>query len=115
MATNYTTNYDLCQWEPTDPVQRVEFNSDNAKADAALAGHAALLAKCGNCQPTKSPKINAINIKVVNLTFFITLFLSVNYTIKTSLFKFPADPRLIKNKFFIKDIYQEYRCNIYFY
>ena len=50
MATNYTTNYDLCQWEPTDAVQRVEFNQDNAKIDAALAEHAALLAKCGNCQ-----------------------------------------------------------------
>ena len=36
MATNYTTNYDLCQWEPTDAVQRVEFNQDNAKVDAAL-------------------------------------------------------------------------------
>ena len=36
MATNYTTNYDLCQWEPTDAVQRLEFNADNAKLDAAL-------------------------------------------------------------------------------
>ena len=36
MSTNYTENFDLCQWEPTDPVQRVEFNSDNAKVDAAL-------------------------------------------------------------------------------
>ena len=31
MATNYTTNYDLCQWEPTDPVIRTDFNADNAK------------------------------------------------------------------------------------
>ena len=36
MATNYTTNYQLNQWEPTDAVQRVEFNQDNAKMDAAL-------------------------------------------------------------------------------
>ena len=36
MATNYTTNYQLNQWEPTDAVQRVEFNADNAKVDAAL-------------------------------------------------------------------------------
>ena len=36
MATNYTTNYDLCQWEPTDAVQRVEFNQDNAKVDSAI-------------------------------------------------------------------------------
>ena len=36
MATNQTTNYQLNQWEPTDAVQRVEFNQDNAKVDAAL-------------------------------------------------------------------------------
>ena len=36
MATNYTTNYQLNQWEPTDAVQRVEFNQDNAKLDTAL-------------------------------------------------------------------------------
>ena len=37
MATNYTTNYDLCQWEPTDPVIRTDFNADNAKLEAALS------------------------------------------------------------------------------
>ena len=36
MASNYTEHYDLCQWEPTDAVQRVEFNQDNAKLDTAL-------------------------------------------------------------------------------
>ena len=36
MASNYTTNYQLNQWEPADAVQRVEFNQDNAKVDAAL-------------------------------------------------------------------------------
>lgn len=36
MASNYTEHYDLCQWEPTDAVQRVEFNQDNAKMDTAL-------------------------------------------------------------------------------
>ena len=36
MATNYTTNYQLNQWEPADAVQRVEFNADNAKLDTAL-------------------------------------------------------------------------------
>lgn len=38
MATNYTTNYQLNQWEPTDQVLRTDFNADNAKIDAALAG-----------------------------------------------------------------------------
>ena len=36
MATNYTTNYQLNQWEPADAVQRVDFNADNAKVDTAL-------------------------------------------------------------------------------
>ena len=36
MSTNHTTNYNLCQWEATDQVQRTDFNADNAKIDAAL-------------------------------------------------------------------------------
>ena len=38
MASNYTTNYGLCQWEATDQFVRSEFNQDNQKIDAALAG-----------------------------------------------------------------------------
>ena len=40
MSTNYTENFALCQWEPTDQVLRTDFNADNAKIDAALAGKA---------------------------------------------------------------------------
>jgi len=36
MASNYTSNYGLCQWEASDKVLRTEFNADNAKIDAAL-------------------------------------------------------------------------------
>ena len=36
MASNYTENYGLCQWEATDNFVRTEFNQDNAKIDAAL-------------------------------------------------------------------------------
>ena len=36
MATNHTTNYQLCQWEATDKVLRTDFNADNQKIDAAL-------------------------------------------------------------------------------
>lgn len=36
MASNYTENYGLCQWEATDAVLRTDFNEDNAKIDAAL-------------------------------------------------------------------------------
>lgn len=37
MASNYTENYGLCQWEATDAVLRTDFNEDNAKIDAELA------------------------------------------------------------------------------
>ena len=36
MASNYTENYGLCQWEATDQVLREEFNEGNRKVDEAL-------------------------------------------------------------------------------
>lgn len=36
MASNYTEQYKLCQWEATDQVLRTDFNEDNAKLEAAL-------------------------------------------------------------------------------
>lgn len=36
MASNYTTNYGLCQWESGDQFIRSEFNQDNQKIDTAL-------------------------------------------------------------------------------
>lgn len=36
MASNYTANYGLCQWEPGDKFLREEFNQDNEKIDTAL-------------------------------------------------------------------------------
>lgn len=64
MASNYTENYGLCQWEATDQVLREEFNWDNKKLDSALKNLAnqntslaatdalleIALSKCGNCQ-----------------------------------------------------------------
>lgn len=57
MASNYTSNYGLCQWETADQVLREEFNEDNRKVDGTLgtlaetiAEHAISLAKCGNCK-----------------------------------------------------------------
>jgi len=40
MASSYTSSYNLCQWKPSDKVLRAEFNADNVKIDAALAGKA---------------------------------------------------------------------------
>lgn len=52
-----TSNYGLSQWEKADRIQMEDFNSDNAKIDAALkasvdavASHTTALAKLGNCQ-----------------------------------------------------------------
>ena len=47
MASNYTTNYGLCQWEAGDQFVRSEFNQDNAKIDAALAQGREALALLG--------------------------------------------------------------------
>ena len=47
---NHTTNYQLSQWVKSDQVKMEDFNADNAKLDAALASHAAVLAGKGNCR-----------------------------------------------------------------
>ena len=44
MASNYTTNYQLNQWEAGDQVLRTEFNRDNQKIDGALAANAEAIA-----------------------------------------------------------------------
>ena len=62
MATNYTTNYDLCQWEPTDAVQRVEFNADNAKIDAALKSLSDQVVQKAN-QSALNTLVTAVNQK----------------------------------------------------
>ena len=36
MASNYTTNYGLCQWEPGDKFLREEFNGDNRRIDTVV-------------------------------------------------------------------------------
>ena len=50
MASNYTENYNLCQWEATDQVLRTEFNEDNTKIDAVLTSIQTILNGKGNCQ-----------------------------------------------------------------
>ena len=62
MATNQTTNYQLNQWEPTDAVQRVEFNQDNAKIDAALKSLSDQVVQKAN-QSALNTLISAVNQK----------------------------------------------------
>ncbi len=45
-----TTHYQLNQWAASDRIQREDFNADNAKIDAALAGLDAAVATLGNCR-----------------------------------------------------------------
>ena len=40
-----TENYQLSQWEKADRIQMEDFNGDNSKVDAALAGLAATAAE----------------------------------------------------------------------
>ena len=47
---NQTPNYQLSQWESTDRILMSDFNSDNAKLDAALKEHDDALNTKGNCQ-----------------------------------------------------------------
>ena len=67
MASNYTTNYNLCQWEPTDAVQRVDFNTDNAKLDAALAAKAEAAA-LNSLTQTVNQKASQSAINTLNTT-----------------------------------------------
>lgn len=60
MASNQTQNYGLSQWELTDNVRMEDFNEDNAKIDAALAGMPRVITGsytgtggCGAANPTK--------------------------------------------------------------
>ncbi len=62
MASNYTTNYQLNQWELADAVQRVEFNQDNAKVDAALKSLSDQVVQKAN-QSALNTVISAVNQK----------------------------------------------------
>ena len=67
MASNYTEHYDLCQWEATDAVQRVEFNADNAKVDAALKALSDQVVQKAN-QSAVNTVISAVNQKADTAT-----------------------------------------------
>ena len=83
MATNQTTNYQLNQWEPTDAVQRVEFNQDNAKVDAALKSLSDQVVQKAN-QSAVNTLITAVNQKVDQSTLD-SLAQTVNQKAETAL------------------------------
>ena len=47
---NQTEYYQLSLWDAEDRIQRTDFNADNAKIEAALAGLDAAIAAGGNCR-----------------------------------------------------------------
>ena len=60
MASNYTENYGLCQWEATDAVLRTDFNEDNQKIDTALKTQA------GSISDLTAQMANKANTGTVN-------------------------------------------------
>ena len=70
-----TTNYQLNQWDPDDPVRRTDFNEDNAKTEAALNQLAALSAQRGHVCGTYTG--NAVTGRQIELGFeaaFVMIF-----------------------------------------
>ena len=62
MASNQTSSYGLSQWEAADAVQRLEFNADNAKVDAALKSLSDQVVQKAN-QSALNTVISAVNQK----------------------------------------------------
>ena len=63
MASKYTTNYNLCQWEASDKVLRTEFNADNAKIDAALGSLASSVSGKASSSALNSLQNTVDNLK----------------------------------------------------
>ena len=59
MASGYTANYGLCQWQPGDKFLREEFNEDNAKIDAAIKAAKDNATAVGKAAQTAAEKAQA--------------------------------------------------------
>lgn len=77
MASNYTENYGLCQWEEMDQVLRTDFNADNGKVDAALNALAEDMAQ--KADQTALDEVEALatksrfaKLREVNITSYVT-------------------------------------------
>ena len=68
MASFSTANYQLCQWEPADQVQRTDFNADNAKIDAALSELAADMANKASLSALSSVQASMPRVAVGTYT-----------------------------------------------
>ena len=58
---NQTSNYQLSQWDPEDRILRTDFNSDNAKVDAALKANANAISSEAS---TRSSAVSSLTTKL---------------------------------------------------
>ena len=65
-----TTHYQLNQWEPEDRILRTDFNSDNARVDAALAGlkAASLMEKVLDVTTTEAAYLVEVDVSGIDFT-----------------------------------------------
>ena len=61
-----TSNYQLSQWDAEDRIQREDFNSDNAKVDAALKSKADTAAAARAAASAMEQKLGLQHIQTVN-------------------------------------------------
>ena len=74
MASNHTTNFELCQWQADDQVKRTDFNEDNAKIDAALSA----LGKAERSQTvTLGPYENGFEFDLSDIDWSRTQFIAI--------------------------------------
>ena len=65
-----TTHYQLNQWEPEDRILRTDFNSDNARVDAALAGlkAASLMEKVLDVTTAEGANLVEVDVSGIDFT-----------------------------------------------
>ena len=91
MSSNHTANYNLSQWVKSDKVLMEDFNADNAKIDAALAGKASASA-LSSLQSTVSQHTAALAGKG-NCQLYATSYTGTSGETKT--FSFPQKPAVV--------------------
>ena len=95
MASSYTTNYQLNQWEGTDKVLRTEFNADNAKIDAALKANAdAIAAEAAAREAGDGALENALAGKG-NCKMYVTSYTGTGRTTSPLTLQFPWVPKVV--------------------
>ena len=87
MASNHTTNYQLCQWQADDQVKRTDFNEDNAKLEAALADLEARVSLLDRAVPDLANYVSQLAVLDALKRELYLSHLSMHY----NAFQFPED------------------------